>query len=221
MAKYGIGQPLSRFEGARLLRGQSRFIDDVNLLGQAYAVVLRSPHAHATIRAIDTKSAASAPGVLAVYTGDVARDGLGTMVVALPRKRPDGSPIFARPHRGLARGRVCFVGDPAALVVADTLAAARDAAERVVVDYNPLPSVAPGAPPVWDECPDNISNVFEVGNKAETEAAIAKATHVIKRRYVISRVYAHYMEPRGVIGSYDPPMLLHPIAAQAGRRRST
>ncbi len=210
MAKYGIGQPVSRFEDARLLRGHGRFINDVDLIGQAYAAVLRSPHAHATIRAIDTAAAARAPGVLAVYTGaDVA--GLGTMTVALPRKRPDGSPLFARPHPGLARGRVRFVGDPVALIVADTPAAARDGAERVAVDYDPLPSVtataqtvAPGATPVWDECPDNISNVFEAGNKAEAEATFAQAAHVVRRRYVISRVYAHYMEPRGVVGSYDP-----------------
>src|SRR2546422_11520998 len=102
MAKYGIGQPVSRFEDARLLRGQGRFINDVDLIGQAYAVVLRSPHAHATIRAIDTTAAARAPCVLAVYTGaDVA--GLATMTVALPRKRPHGPPIFSPPPPGPAR----------------------------------------------------------------------------------------------------------------------
>ncbi len=211
MTKFGIGQPVSRVEDPRLLRGRGRYIADVNLPDQAYAVVVRSPHAHAAIRSIDTSGALQAPGVVAVFTGeDVARDGLGTMTINLPRKRPDGSPMFARPHQGLSRGRVRYVGDPVALVIAESLPQARDAAERIAIDYDPLPSVTdtaqsiePGAPRVWDECPDNISNVFEAGNKADTDAAFAKGAHVVKRRYLISRVYAHYMEPRGVIGTYD------------------
>ena len=211
MAKYGIGQSVSRFEDPKLLRGKGLFVDDINQHDQAYAVMVRSPHAHAAIRAMNLEAARSAPGVLAVYTGDdLAKDGLGTMKVALPRKRPDGSPMFARGHMGLSTGRVRYVGDPVALVVAESLMEARDAAELVDIDYDPLPSVtataqtvAPGAAAVWDECPDNISNVFQAGNAADTEAAFAKATHVIKRRYVISRVYAHYMQTRGVIGAYD------------------
>src|SRR5262249_17584389 len=155
----------------------------------------RSPHAHAVIRGVDTGRAAATPGVLAVLTGDdVARDRLGTMAVALPRKRPDGSPIFARPHQGLARGRARFVRDAVALAAPDRLARAAAGAERAAADHGPLPAVtapadtvAAGAPAVWDECPDNISNVFEVGDKAATEAAIATAAHVVKRRYVISR----------------------------------
>lgn len=211
MTKYGIGQSVSRFEDPRLLRGRGRFVDDINLPGQAYAVLLRSPHAHAVIRSIDTGAARAAPGVLAVYTGeDVERDGLGTMTVTLPRKRPDGSPMFARAHRGLTSGRVRYVGDPVALVVAESVLQARDAAELVDIDYEPLPSVtdtaatvAPGAAAVWDECPDNISNVFSAGDAARTDAAFAAAAHVVKRRYVISRVYANYMQPRGVLASYD------------------
>jgi aerobic carbon-monoxide dehydrogenase large subunit len=212
MTKYGVGQPVSRFEDPRLLRGQGRYQDDVNLPGQAYAVILRSPHAHARIRAIDTTAAAAAPGVLAVYTGeDVARDGLGTMTMRLQRKRPDGSPMFARPHPGLVRDRVRHVGDPVVMIVAETVALAKDAADLIAVDYEPLPSVTdtakaarPGAPPVWDECPDNISNLFEAGDKATTEAAFARAAQIVRRRYVISRVYAHFMETRGAIGTYDP-----------------
>ncbi len=133
------------------------------------------------------------------------------MAMRLQRKRPDGSPMFQRPHPGLARGKVRHVGDPLAMVVAETTAQAKDAAELVSVDYEELPSVtgtaaaaAPGAPAVWDECPDNICNVFEAGDKAAADAAFARAAHVVKRRYVISRVFAHYMEPRGAIGSYDP-----------------
>jgi aerobic carbon-monoxide dehydrogenase large subunit len=203
MSKYGIGQPVSRFEDPRLLRGRGRYQDDLTLPGQAYAVFLRSPHAHARIRAVDTAAAVAMPGVLAVYSGaDVVADGLGTMAMRLQRKRPDGLPMFARPHPGLARDRVRYVGDPVAMVVAESVAQAKDAAECVVVDYEPLPSVTdtaaaakPGAPPVWDECPDNVSNLFEAGDKADADAAFARARHIFRRRYVISRVFAHYMEP--------------------------
>ncbi|HEV8143074.1 MAG TPA: xanthine dehydrogenase family protein molybdopterin-binding subunit [Methylomirabilota bacterium] len=208
MGQFGIGQGIKRFEDPRLVRGKGRFHDDVDLPGQAHAVVLRSMHAHARIRAIDASGAFKAPGVLAVFTGkDVA--GLGTMQMTLKRKRPDGSPMFAPPHRGLAQERARYVGDPIALVVAETLAQAEDAAEMVQVDYEPLPSVtstadAVGGAPVWDECPDNICNLHETGDKAATEAAFARAARVIKRRYVITRVHAQYMEPRGATGVYDP-----------------
>src|SRR5258706_3879888 len=132
------------------------------------------------------------------------------MKVTLPRKRPDGSPLFARPQLGLSVGRVRYVGDPVVLVVAETLLQARDAAELVDIDYEALPSVTdtaqtvePGAPRVWDENPDNISNVFQAGDKAKADAAFASAAHVVTRRYVISRVYAQYLQPRGVLAMYD------------------
>jgi carbon-monoxide dehydrogenase large subunit len=212
MTQFGIGQSVSRFEDPRLLKGQGQFIDDHNLSGQTHAVLVRSPHAHARIRAIRTNAAQAAPGVLAVYTGDdVAADGLGTMKVNLPRKRPDGSPMFTRQHTGLSRHEVKFVGDPVALVIAETLWQAKDAAELLEVDYEPLPSVTDtrqlvdgGAPAVWAECPDNLSHIFEQGNAQATEEAFAKAKHIVKRRYVISRVFAHYMQPRGVLAQYDP-----------------
>jgi carbon-monoxide dehydrogenase large subunit len=212
MAKYGIGQPVARFEDPRLLRGQGRFINDVNIPGQAYCAMLRSPHAHARIVSVDTSTALAAPGVLAVYTeADLAADGLGTMRVSLPRKRPDGSPLFYVPHPGLARGFVRYVGDPVAMIVAETLAQARDAAELVAVAYEPLPSVTetarvldPDAPAVWPDCPGNLSHIYEMGNKAATDAAIAGAAHVVRQRIVISRVYVHFLETRGAIGVYDP-----------------
>src|SRR2546426_616726 len=208
MGQFGIGQPIKRFEDVRLVRGGGRFHDDVNLPGQAHAVIVRSIHAHARIVTIDAARARRAPGVLAVFTGaDVAE--LGTMQMTLKRKRPDGSPMWAPPHRGLAQDRVRYVGDPVAVVVAETLAQAEDAAALVQIDYEPLPSVtataeAVGGAPVWDECPDNLSNRFEAGDKAATEAAFAAAHRVIRRRYVISRVHAQYMEPRGALGVYDP-----------------
>ena len=212
MSKYGIGQPVARFEDPRLLRGQGRYISDVNLHGQAYAIFVRSPHAHAKIRSIDVEEAKKAPGVLAVYTGhDVVADGLGMPKANMPRKRPDGKPMYAPQRPPLITDRVRYVGDPVAMVIADTLAEAKDAAELVNVDYEPLPSVTctadtvkPGAPAVWDDCPDNISNFVERGNKAATDEAIKGAAKVIKRRYVITRVHAQYMEPRGTLGTYDP-----------------
>jgi len=210
--KYGIGQPVLRFEDPRLLRGQGRFINDVNLPGQAHAIFVRSPHAHARIRSIDVDEAKKAPGVLAVYTGhDVTGDGLGMPKANMPRKRPDGRPMFAPQRPPLVVDRVRYVGDPVAMVVADTLAEAKDAAELVNVDYEALASVTrtedtvrPGAPAVWDDCPDNISNSVERGNKAATDAAIKSAAKVVKRRYVITRVHAQYMEPRGTLGVFDP-----------------
>ena len=212
MAKFGIGQPVTRFEDPRLLRGQGHFINDANLPGQAHAVILRSPHAHARIVRIDAAAALASAGVLAVFTeADLAADGLGMMRVNLQRKRPDGSPLFYSPHPGLARGHVRYVGDPVAMIVAETANQARDAAELVDVAYDPLPAVTDtamllehGAPAVWADCPDNLSHIFEAGNRAATEAALGAATHVVRRRFVISRVYAQFMEPRGAIGSYDP-----------------
>ncbi len=210
MGQFGIGQAVTRFEDRRLLQGGGRYLDDVNLPGQLAAVVVRSVHAHARIRALDVEAARKAPGVVAVFTGaDLARDGLGTMQMTLKRKRPDGSPMFAPPHRGLAQGRVRYVGDPVALVVAETRGQAEDGADLVDIDYEPLPSVtstaaAIGGPAVWDECRDNVSNLYESGDRAATDAALAAAPRVVRRRYVISRVHAQYMEARGSLGVWDP-----------------
>jgi len=212
MMKFGIGQSPPRFEDARLLRGEGRFLNDRTLPNQAHAVFLRSPHARARILGIDIRRATALPGVLAVLTGeDVASDRLGTIPMTLRRKRPDGSPMFAPPHPGLVRDEVRYVGDPLVMVVAESVEVAKDAVERVAVEYAPLPSVtdtlaalAPGAPIVWDQCPDNISNVFELGDHAAAASALAQAAHVVRRRYVISRVYAHFLETRGAIGEYDP-----------------
>ncbi len=211
MSKYGIGQPVTRFEDPRLLRGQGHYINDVNLPGQAYMVLVRSPHAHANIKSINVDAARAAPGVLAVYTGaDYTADGLGMPKANMPRKRPDGKPMYAPQRPALVSDRVRYVGDPVTMVVADTLEQAKDAAELVEVDYETLRSVTttedtvkPGAPAVWDDCPDNISNFVERGNKAATDAAFAEAAKTIRRRYVISRVHAQYMEPRGTLGVYD------------------
>jgi carbon-monoxide dehydrogenase large subunit len=209
--KFGVGQPVRRFEDSRLLTGRGRYQDDVVLPRQCYAVFLRSPHAHARIVAIDTKIAAGAPGVLAVYTGaDYAADGLGMPKAAMPRKKADGSPMFAPQRPALVTDRVRYVGDPVAMVIADTLERAKDAAELVIVEYDPLLSTTstseaarPDAPCVWEENGDNISHTFERGDRAATDAAFDRAAHLVRRRYVITRVHAQYMEPRGAVGAYD------------------
>jgi carbon-monoxide dehydrogenase large subunit len=210
--KFGIGQPIRRLEDVRLLTGKGRYQDDQTLHRQTWCVFVRSPHAHARIRSIDTGAASRAPGVVAVLAGtDYANDGIAMPKAAMPRKKRDGSPMFAPQRPALVVDRARYVGDPVAMVVAETLAQAKDAAELVVVDYDPLPSVTsvaaaaePGSPRVWDENPDNISHTTERGNRAATEAAFGQAAHIVKRRYVISRVHAQYMEPRGAIGTYDP-----------------
>ena len=211
MGEFGIGQPVRRFEDKRLLSGDGRFQSDNNLHGQAYAYVLRSPHAHARIRKLDLAAALVVPGVALIMTGnDLVEAKLGVMGVPFQRKRPDGTPMFARAFLGLAHGTVRHVGEPVAFIVAETLALAKDAAEAIDIDYEALPSVtdtaeaANGRIAVWDECPDNISNLFEAGNKIATDAAFTEAAHIVRRRYVISRVYAHFMEPRGALGVWDP-----------------
>jgi carbon-monoxide dehydrogenase large subunit len=197
--KYGVGQPVTRFEDPRLLRGEGRFIDDLAVPGMAHIVYVRSPHARARIANIDATEALAAPGVLGVYSfADMERDGIRTTSIALKRNRADGSPGFWSPHPGLAKGIARHVGDPVAIVAAETLAQAKDAAELVAVDYEPLAVTEP----VWEECADNVSNVFEVGNRAATDAAFAKAAHVVQRSYKVSRVHAQFMEPRGGLGEW-------------------
>lgn len=210
-AKFGVGQPVRRWEDLRLLTGRGRYQDDVVLPRQAWAVFVRSPHAHARIVGVDRAAAQAAPGVLAVYTGeDYEADGLSMPEASMPRRKADGSPMFAPQRPALPRDRARYVGDAVAMVIAETLEQAKDAAERVVVDYDPLPSTTSvadaaraDAPRVWDENPDNISHTLDRGDRAATDAAFARAARVVTRRYVITRVQAQYMEPRGSIGSYD------------------
>ena len=211
MGQFGIGQAVTREEDPRLLKGNGNFINDVEMPRQAHAYFLRSPHAHAAIRAFDTAKAKSSPGVLAVYGhADVVAAGLGAPKKQAPLKRPGGEPIFWSQHSGLSGDRVRYVGDPVAMVVAETIAQAKDAAELVEIDYEPLPpvigtahAVDADAGSVWEENPDNIAAVHESGDAATTEAAFAKAAHVVSRRFVISRLHAQFMEPRGTLGYFD------------------
>ena len=212
MGEFAIGQGVSRFEDPRLVRGGGKYIDDVVYPGMAYGVVLRSPHGHAKIISIDTSAAKAAPGVLAVITAaDWKTAGLGELPSHGGLKRRDGSPMFKPSYPVLADDRARWVGDPVAFVVAETQAQAADAAELIAVDYEPLPAVVstakaiePDAAKVWDGCTDNISFVELIGDKAATDAAFAKAAHIVKHRFVINRVTAASMEPRGAVGVYLP-----------------
>src|SRR3989441_8539378 len=209
--KFAVGQSVRRREDPRLIQGDGRYSDDVNLPRQAYAVVVRSPHAHALIRAIDGSAALKADGVLAVLTGnELAAAGVGNLPTDTTRKRRDGSAAFATPRPALARGRVRHVGDPVALVVAETREQAVDAAELVTVDYEPLPAVvgigaatAPGARAVWDETPDNVAFVWEAGNRDAVARAFEAAAHVTRLDFIVTRVAAAPLEPRAAVGEYD------------------
>jgi carbon-monoxide dehydrogenase large subunit len=206
-----MGQPVRRVEDHRLVTGHGRYTDDISLTRQAYAVVLRSPHAHATITRLDTAAASALPGVLAIVTGaDLARDKIGGIPFLTPIPNRDGSACKAPPYPVLVTDRVRHVGDAVAFVVAESVAAARDAAEQIVVEYAPLPAVTdtvaalePGKPLVWDEAPGNLQLDWEIGDKAATDAAFARAKHVVKMRLGNNRLVANSMEPRGAIGHWD------------------
>ncbi|HEX5211686.1 MAG TPA: xanthine dehydrogenase family protein molybdopterin-binding subunit [Pseudolabrys sp.] len=212
MGEFAIGQSVSRFEDPRLIQGRGSYTDDVQMPGMTYGVLVRSPHGHAKILTIDTVAAKAAPGVRAVITAaDWKAAKLGDLPSHAGLKRRDGSPLLKPRYPVLAEDRVRWVGDPVAFVVADTPAQALDAAEQVAVDYEELPAVVstaeavkPGAPRVYEECPDNISFVELIGDKAATDAAFAKAAHVAKGSFVINRVTAAAMEPRGAVGIYLP-----------------
>ena len=212
MGEFAIGQPVPRFEDPRLVKGGGRYVADMVFPGMAFGFVLRSPHAHARIRAIDTGKAKAAPGVLAVLTGaDYKASGFGDLPVPGGLKRRDGAPGYRPRYPALVEDRVRMIGDYVAFVVAETYYQAMDAAELIEVDYDPLPAivstgdaVAPGVPLVWDDCANNIGFVQIEGDKALTDAAFARAAHVVKHKFVINRVTAATMEPRGSIGLYEP-----------------
>jgi carbon-monoxide dehydrogenase large subunit len=209
--KFGIGQGVPRFEDPRLLRGGGRYVDDIVLPGMAFGFVLRSPHAHARIRGIDTAAAKAASGVLAVLTGaDWRASGWGDLPVPGGLKRRDGAPMYRPRYPALVSDRVRWVGDYVAFVVAETYLEAASAAELIAVDYEPLAAVvstagacATGAPLVFDDCPDNICFVHIDGDEAATDLAFARAAHVVRQHFVINRVTAVSMEPRGSIGHYN------------------
>jgi len=211
MTDTGIGAPVRRKEDQRFITGQGRYVDDFNRPGQAYAYFLRSPHAHATIRSIDTGAALTMPGVLAVFTGDdLAADKIGGLICGWMIHSKDGSPMKAGPHPALAQGKVRYVGDHVAVVIAETLAQAKDAAEAIVVDYDVLPAVVDTAQAqkasvqVHDVSPDNTVFNWHLGNKDATEDAFARAKHVTTIDLINNRLVPNAIEPRAAVGEYDP-----------------
>ncbi len=210
--KYAVGQPVPRKEDPTLLRGEGKYSDDLNLPGQAHAVMVRSGYAHGTIRSIDTAAAKAMPGVLAVLTGaDLIAAGMGNMPSGMSFKMRNGGDMPKPVQPILTTDKVRFVGDPFAVVVAETAKQAKDAAEAVIADIDVLPAVtnpesavAAGAPLLFDTTPDNVILDFHHGDAAAVEAAFAKAAHVTKLKIFNNRVVVCPMEPRSAIGEYDP-----------------
>jgi carbon-monoxide dehydrogenase large subunit len=228
----GIGQPVRRKEDFRLLTGRGRYGDDVSLPRMAHAVFVRSPHAHAWIVSIDKRAALAAPGVLAVLTGaDYRAAGFGPIphnpgLSAPPdvQARLRGAAPIATGHYPLPADRVRFVGEPAAVVVAETIAAAKDAAELVEIIWEPLSvvvraadSVAANAPVLWDEAPDNICIDIEVGDATATAEAFARAAHVVRLDTWAQRVTGVPMEPRTNVAEYDPAAGRYTLYTGSGR----
>ncbi|MSP82300.1 MAG: xanthine dehydrogenase family protein molybdopterin-binding subunit [Alphaproteobacteria bacterium] len=218
MGKFGFGQPIRRKEDQRFLTGEGRYVADLNLPRQVHLHILRSPHAHARLGAPDTTRARAAPGVVAVFTGaDVAAAGLGGIPCLGGVTNIDGTPSVCPPFPLLATDRVRHVGDAVAAVVAETPDQARDAAELIACDYQPLQAIVdtagalrPDAPQVWPEAPGNLCYHWQGGDRAATGAAFAKAAHVTRIDLVNNRVVVGAMEPRGALAAYD-----------AGTRRTT
>lgn len=204
-----IGASIRRKEDYRFLTGGGQFTDDITLANQSYAVFVRSPHAHANIKGIDTAAARAAPGVLGVFVGaDVAADKLNGLPCGWLITSTDGTPMKEPPHPILAQGKVRYVGDHVAMVVAETLEQAKNAAELVEVDYDVLTAVvkvtdAARAAPLHDAAPDNHCYKWAIGDKAQVDAAFAAAAHVTKLDLVNNRLIPNAMEPRAVIGSYS------------------
>jgi carbon-monoxide dehydrogenase large subunit len=211
LQKYGVGQPVRRKEDDTLVRGKGKYTDDFQLPGQLYAWIVRSSHAHGVLRGIDTSAAKAMPGVLGVWTGtDLAAAGYGPFTCALPLKSRDGTPLHQTNRTALMTDKVRYVGDPVAFVVAETLVQARDAAEAVEVDIDPLPSVTdpeeaaqPGAPQLYDHIPNNVALDYHFGETEKVEAAFKSAAHVTKLDILNTRVAVVAMEPRAALASYD------------------
>jgi len=211
--KFGVGQPVRRFEDPALITGTGRYTDDIEIENMAHAALVRAQFAHATVRRIDTTAAREMPGVLLVLTGsDVHADGLGDLPCSVPLNNRDGSSRFDTPRPVLAIDKVRHVGQPVALVVAETLLQAQDAADAVKIDYEALPAVTDaraalqkGAPQLFDGVPGNL--VFDWDNDtsdfAATEAAFARAAHVTTLEIVNNRIVVNSMEPRNAIGDWD------------------
>ena len=211
MSATGIGAPVRRTEDFRFITGKGQYTDDINRAGQAHAYFLRSPHAHADIVKIDTSKAKAMDGVIAILTGDdLAADKIGGLICGWMIHNKDGSPMRAGGHPALAQGKVRYVGDHVAVIIAETYQQAKDAAEAVDVTYKTLPAAADidsalkkGAPVIHDVAPDNTVFNWHLGDKAATDAAFAKAKHVTKLDLINNRLVPNPMEPRAAVGDFD------------------
>ena len=210
--RFAIGQPVPRSEDPVLVCGKGQFTDDVSLPGQAYAVMVRSGHAHGVIRGIDTAAARGMPGVLGVYAAaDLENAGIGTLQPRQVMNNRDGTPMLSPVRYALATDKVRYVGEAIAAVVAETLAEAKDAAEAVLVDIEPLPAAttasaaaAPGAPVLYDEVPGNVGLDFHYGDSKAVAAAFASAAHVTRLQLRNNRIVVNPIEPRSAVAQYDP-----------------
>lgn len=212
MAATGVGAAVRRREDQRFITGKGQYTDDINRPGQAYAYFIRSPHAHANVRSIDAAAALKSPGCIAVFTGeDLAKDKVGNLICGWMIHSKDGSPMKAGPHPALAQGKVRYVGDHVAVVIAETLAQAKDAAELVSVDYDVLPAAVdvataqnPGQPQIHAEAPNNTVYQWHLGEKDKVDAAFAAAKHVTTIELTNNRLIPNAIEPRAAIGEHDP-----------------
>src|SRR5215471_16091604 len=227
-----IGQPVRRKEDVRLLTGRGSFADDVRLPEMAHVVIIRSPHAHARIVSIDKAAALRSSGVLAVLTGrDYAADRLAPIPHAAGLMGPPdvavrmrgSQPITTRDYP-MPPDRVRFVGEPVAMVVAETIDQAKEAADSLEIAYEPLPAVVraadavkPGAPRLWDNAPDNLCVDIEVGNEAATAAAFQRAAHIVRLDTRVQRVTGVPMEPRTTTAEYDAASGNYTLYAGSGR----
>jgi carbon-monoxide dehydrogenase large subunit len=211
MSATGIGAAVRRKEDFRFVTGKGQYTDDISRPGQTYVYFVRSPHAHARIKTIDTAEAANSPGVVAVFTGaDLANDKIGNLICGWAITSKDGSPMKMSAHPAIANGKANHVGDAVAVVIAETLAQAKDAAEKVKVDYEVLPAVADpakaqakGAPQIHDIAPHNTIYQWHLGDQKAAEAAIKSANHVTKLHFINNRLIPNAIEPRAAIGDYD------------------
>ncbi|HZT90145.1 MAG TPA: xanthine dehydrogenase family protein molybdopterin-binding subunit [Stellaceae bacterium] len=209
--RFAIGQPVPRAEDPVLVRGEGHYADDFSRPGQAYAVMVRSPYAHGVLRGIDTGAARAMPGVLAVYTAaDLAAGGIGPLPARQVMNNRDGTPMLQPVRHALASDKVRHVGEAVACVVADSVAAAKDAAEAVALDIDPLPAVtepaladAPDAPLVHDDVPGNVGLDFHFGDSERVAAAFAAAAHVTRLRLRNNRIVVNPIEPRAALAEYD------------------
>jgi carbon-monoxide dehydrogenase large subunit len=211
MSATGIGAPVRRKEDHRFITGKGHYTDDINRPGQSYAYFVRSPHAHAAIRRIDASAAAKMPGVLAVLTGaELAKDKVGNLICGWMINSKDGSPMKMAPHPAIAHGKVNYAGDAVAVVIAEALAQAMDAGEKLVVDYEVLPAVtdpakaqAPGAPQIYELAPRNTIYEWQLGEAAAVETAFRNAKHVTRLDLVNNRLVPNAIEPRAALAEYD------------------